>query len=104
MSCSQPRPLHSPRHATPGRPAAVAEALNIGADSLAFVDDQPFERDTTGRTYSYEELDTFRTSGDHLLLVARLTDRYGPYGNIGLTLVETVARAGGSSCCSCRAG
>ncbi|WP_235925930.1 hypothetical protein [Actinokineospora pegani] len=44
---------------------------------------------TTGRTYSYDELDAYRTSPDHLLLVARLTDRYGPYGNIGLALVET---------------
>lgn len=171
-------------HAKSGSVAEVAKALNIGIDALAFVDDQPFERDevahehpdvlcvdaeeltdllirpefiprfvtedsrrrremyradehrktaeesfagpqesflatldmrfeiaeageddlqraeeltvrtnqlnTTGRTYSYEELDAFRTSDDHLLLVTRLTDRYGPYGNIGLALVETV--------------
>lgn len=164
---------------------AVAEALNIGVDALAFVDDQPFERDevahvhpqitvvdadaitdmlvrpefiprfvtddsrrrrqmyraderrnadeeefagpqeeflaslgmrfeiavaqesdlqraeeltirtnqlnTTGITYSYEELERFRTADDHLLLVARLTDRYGPYGNIGVALVHTGA-------------
>ncbi|MGW0249793.1 HAD-IIIC family phosphatase [Nocardia goodfellowii] len=165
--------------------AAVAQALNIGIDTLAFVDDQPFERDevnyehpevlcvdageltdllvrpefiprfvtedskrrremyradahrkvaeesfagpqeaflaelkmqfeiaeagerdlqraeeltvrtnqlnTTGRTYSFEQLDSFRRSDGHLLLVARLTDRYGPYGNIGLALIETGA-------------
>jgi FkbH-like protein len=170
-------------HAKSASIAKVAESLNIGIDALAFVDDQPFERDevahehpqvlcvdagdltdllirpefiprfvtedsrrrremyraddhrrdaqesfagpqedflaglgmrfeiaeaaegdlqraeeltvrtnqlnTTGRTYSYEELDAFRASRDHLLLVARLTDRYGPYGNIGLALVET---------------
>ena len=162
--------------------AAVAEALNIGADALAFVDDQPFEREevahalpqvltvdaaevatrlrsedfqpkfvtdesrirremyrsaatrdqiekeyagtseeflstldmvftiapareadlqraeeltvrtnqlnSTGRTYSYEELDGLRRSGGHLLLVAGLTDKYGSYGKIGLALVE----------------
>ncbi|WP_243795397.1 HAD family hydrolase [Saccharopolyspora gloriosae] len=161
----------------------IAEALNIGTDAIAFVDDQPFERDevvhehpdvlcvdaaeltdllvrpefiprfvtedskrrremyredarrkideksfagpqetflagldmrfeiaeagegdlqraeeltvrtnqlnTTGRTFSYDELDAFRRSDDHLLLVARLTDRYGPYGNIGLALMDT---------------
>ncbi|MGW8765428.1 HAD-IIIC family phosphatase [Streptomyces sp. NPDC055815] len=43
---------------------------------------------TTGVTYSYEELDAFRTSDRHLLLTASLTDRYGPYGTIGLALVE----------------
>jgi FkbH-like protein len=42
----------------------------------------------TGRTYSYEELDRFRTSSTHLLLVAALTDRFGPYGTIGLALVD----------------
>ncbi|OKJ85773.1 HAD-IIIC family phosphatase [Streptomyces sp. CB02400] len=161
---------------------AVAEAINIGIDTLAFVDDQPFERDevrfthpqvlcidaldvervpglpemhprfvtadsrerrhlyradaernqaeaghdgtaeeflaslnmrftiapaqerdlqraeeltvrtnqlnATGYTYSYEELDAFRTSPGHDLLVAGLEDRYGTYGKIGLALVE----------------
>ncbi|MFJ9033468.1 HAD-IIIC family phosphatase [Streptomyces sp. NPDC102274] len=161
---------------------AVAEAINIGIDTLAFVDDQPFERDevafahaqvlcidaldaeripglpemrprfvtadsrerrhlyradarrkqaqdahqgtdedflaslrmrftiapaqerdlqraeeltvrtnqlnATGYTYSYEELDAFRRSPRHELLVAGLEDRYGTYGRIGLALVE----------------
>ncbi|MEU4053930.1 HAD-IIIC family phosphatase [Streptomyces olivaceus] len=43
---------------------------------------------STGRTYSYEELDALRQSPDHVLLVAGLTDRYGTYGKIGLALVE----------------
>jgi len=43
---------------------------------------------TTGYTYSYEELDAFRQSPDHELLVARLEDRHGPYGTIGLVLIE----------------
>lgn len=43
---------------------------------------------STGRTYSYEELDALRTSPDHLLLVATLDDRFGGYGTIGLCLVE----------------
>ncbi|MEW2086943.1 HAD-IIIC family phosphatase [Streptomyces sp. NPDC005283] len=161
---------------------AVAEAINIGIDTLAFVDDQPFERDevahthaqvlcidaldaeripqlpqmqprfvtadsrerrhlyradaqrkqaeethqgtdedflgsldmrftisaakerdlqraeeltvrtnqlnATGYTYSYEELDAFRRSPGHDLLVAGLQDTYGSYGKIGLALVE----------------
>ncbi|MBP2707755.1 HAD-IIIC family phosphatase [Microbispora sp. RL4-1S] len=43
---------------------------------------------STGRTYSYEELDALRESPDHMLLVASLTDRFGSYGKIGLALVE----------------
>jgi FkbH-like protein len=43
---------------------------------------------STGRTYSYEQLDALRESPDHLLLVASLTDKFGSYGKIGLALVE----------------
>lgn len=43
---------------------------------------------TTGRTYSYEELDELRKSDDFLLMVANLEDTYGSYGTIGLVLVE----------------
>jgi FkbH-like protein len=43
---------------------------------------------STGHTYSYEELDRLRQSPGHVLLVASLTDRYGSYGKIGLALAE----------------
>lgn len=43
---------------------------------------------TTGYTYDYDELNAFRTSADHVLLVAGLEDRYGTYGKIGLALIE----------------
>ncbi|MDY6950343.1 MAG: HAD-IIIC family phosphatase [Thermodesulfobacteriota bacterium] len=43
---------------------------------------------TTGYTYSYEELDRFRQSKEHILLMARLEDKFGPYGHIGLALVR----------------
>jgi FkbH-like protein len=43
---------------------------------------------TTGYTYSYEELDALRHSPEHLLLIAGLEDRYGTYGKIGLALTE----------------
>ncbi|MFG2652941.1 HAD-IIIC family phosphatase [Streptomyces sp. NPDC048436] len=43
---------------------------------------------STGRTYSYEELAALSNSPDHVLLVAELTDRYGSYGTIGLALAE----------------
>jgi FkbH-like protein len=43
---------------------------------------------TTGYTYSYEELEELSRSPRHKLLVASLTDRHGTYGKIGLTLIE----------------
>jgi FkbH-like protein len=43
---------------------------------------------STGRTYSYKDLEALLRSPDTLLLVASLTDRFGSYGTIGLTLVE----------------
>lgn len=55
-----------------------AEELTIRTNQL----------NATGYTYSFEELDYFRQSADHLLLMARLEDKYGPYGHIGLALVE----------------
>jgi FkbH-like protein len=43
---------------------------------------------TTGHTYSYDELNAFRLSDMHQLLIASLDDKYGSYGKIGLALVE----------------
>lgn len=43
---------------------------------------------TTGRTYSYDELKTFVDSERHLLFVCEMKDKYGTYGKIGLALVE----------------
>ncbi|MCP4953189.1 MAG: HAD-IIIC family phosphatase [Proteobacteria bacterium] len=44
---------------------------------------------TTGLTFSYDELHGFLQSPDHIFLVAGLDDCYGPYGKIGLALIET---------------
>ncbi len=63
-----------------------AEELTIRTNQL----------NSTGRTYSYEELDRLRTSPDHLLLVATLDDRFGSYGTIGLCLVEKCRPEAGS--------
>ncbi|ACY13741.1 HAD-IIIC family phosphatase [Haliangium ochraceum] len=60
---------------------ARAEELTVRTNQL----------NATGVTYSYEELDGFRQSADHLLLVASLEDKYGSYGKIGLALVDCAA-------------
>lgn len=43
---------------------------------------------TTGYTFSVSELEQFRRSPRHLLLMAELEDRLGSYGKVGLALVE----------------
>lgn len=43
---------------------------------------------TTGYTYSYEELAAFRLSPDYQLMIAGLEDMYGAYGKIGLALLH----------------
>ncbi|WP_437282999.1 HAD-IIIC family phosphatase [Sorangium sp. So ce375] len=43
---------------------------------------------TTGITYSYDQLRELMDSDRHELLIASLTDGYGDYGKIGLTLVQ----------------
>ncbi len=43
---------------------------------------------TTGYTYSYEELSDLMNSGKHKLFITGLEDKYGSYGKIGLTLLE----------------
>jgi FkbH-like protein len=47
---------------------------------------------TTGYTYSYDELSQFCQSDDHLLLVSSLDDKFGTYGTIGLALVEQAVK------------
>ncbi|MFC0031664.1 HAD-IIIC family phosphatase [Micromonospora chaiyaphumensis] len=70
----------------------IAEA---GPDDLLRAEEltvRTHQLNTTGYTYSRAQLDAFRTSPRHRLYVARLSDRYGPYGTIGLTLVEQDSR------------
>ncbi len=43
---------------------------------------------STGVTYSFEELEGFISSPDHIFLIADLEDKYGSYGKIGLVLLE----------------
>ncbi|WP_235191967.1 HAD-IIIC family phosphatase [Paenibacillus sp. FSL R7-277] len=43
---------------------------------------------TTGYTYSYEELREFIKSDSHRLIISGLSDKYGTYGKIGIVLLE----------------
>ncbi len=43
---------------------------------------------STGYTYSYDELKEFIKDDEHIFLIAGLKDKFGDYGKIGLILVE----------------
>ncbi|WP_379155601.1 HAD-IIIC family phosphatase [Paenibacillus sp. sgz5001063] len=63
----------------------------VGADDLKRAEEltvRTHQLNTTGYTYSYDELDAFSRSDRHLLFISGLEDKYGQYGKIGLTLVE----------------
>lgn len=42
----------------------------------------------TGQSFSYDELNEFRQSDSHKLLICELNDKYGSYGKIGLALIS----------------
>ena len=70
---------------------APAEPHDLARASELMV--RTHQLNTTGRTYSQEELEALLGSPRHLLLMASLEDRYGQYGTIGLALIETAASA-----------
>ncbi|MGX1760967.1 HAD-IIIC family phosphatase [Streptomyces lydicus] len=71
-----------------GMTFSIASAQEGDLQRLEELTVRTHQLNSTGTTYSYEELDGFRQSPDHELLVAELADKYGSYGKIGLALVE----------------
>lgn len=69
-------------------PASAADLLRV--EELVARTNQ---LNTTGKIYSYAELAELRESADHTLLVAALSDKYGPYGKIGVVLLHCAAEA-----------
>lgn len=63
----------------PGADLQRAEELTVRTNQL----------NSTGYTYSYDQLACYSQSERHKLLMARLEDRYGSYGHIALALLET---------------
>lgn len=56
-----------------------AEELTIRTNQL----------NATGYTYSYDEMNDIRKSDNHMLLMAKLVDKFGSYGHIGLVMIES---------------
>lgn len=68
----------------------VAEATENDLKRAEELTVRTHQLNTTGYPYSYKELKNFCTANTHKLLVAELQDKYGPYGKIGLALLETL--------------
>jgi FkbH-like protein len=66
----------------------ISEAREGDLERIDELTVRTHQLNSTGYTYSFEELDSFRLSPDHKLLVAGLDDRYGSYGKIGVALIE----------------
>jgi FkbH-like protein len=71
----------------------IRPAVEDDLHRVAELTERTHQLNSTGYTYSIEELRRFCQSGEHLLLVAGLSDKYGSYGKIGIALVECEASA-----------
>ena len=64
---------------------------NVTYDDLKRVEEltlRTHQLNSTGYTYSYEELKSLTDSKNHVFLIAELKDRFGDYGKIGICLME----------------
>jgi FkbH-like protein len=75
--------------ATLGTELTVRPAAQADLDRAEELTVRTNQLNTSGRTYSAEELSALVNSDDHMVLVAELEDRYGKSGIIGLALIET---------------
>lgn len=67
----------------------IALAQDHDLDRLVELTERTNQLNTTGYTYSYEELFELSKSQDYKLLVVGLKDKYGSSGKIGLALLKT---------------
>jgi FkbH-like protein len=70
----------------------IAHASDHDLDRAEELTVRTHQLNTTGRTFSREELSRFIASSTHWLLVASLDDRYGTYGRVGLALLQLSRR------------
>jgi FkbH-like protein len=72
-----------------GMRLGIAQAREEDLARAADLTVRTHQLNTTGYTYSFEELRQLRSSSDYQLLVCELDDRFGSYGKIGLALIHT---------------
>jgi FkbH-like protein len=69
----------------------VATVSPAGAEGLVRAEEltaRTHQLNTTGVTYDRDELAALAASADHHVLTTELSDRYGSYGTVGLTLLD----------------
>lgn len=74
--------------ATLGMHLTIAPALEADLRRAEELTLRTNQLNTTGYTYTYEELNELCQSERHKVLVCGLTDKYGTYGKIGLAVIE----------------
>lgn len=74
--------------ATLGMKFIISEAQEADLQRAEELTVRTNQLNATGRTFTYDELNTIRLSPDYKLLVCELTDKFGSYGKIGVALVE----------------
>jgi FkbH-like protein len=70
----------------------ISPAQEADLERAAELTARTHQLNTTGRAYSLDELRSFTRDPEHLLLIARLDDKYGCYGTIGVTLAQLTPR------------
>jgi FkbH-like protein len=71
----------------------ISRSVDADLDRAAELTERTHQLNTTGYTYSRDELKALSKSSRHALLMCSLEDRYGSYGAIGLTLIEYAGSA-----------
>jgi FkbH-like protein len=67
----------------------ISRAVHADMPRVVELTERTHQLNSTGRTYSREEIAALLVDARWLLPVARLTDRFGDYGMIGAALVDT---------------
>ncbi|GKX30077.1 hypothetical protein SH1V18_25570 [Vallitalea longa] len=68
---------------------SIRNARDEDLDRVVELTERTNQLNTTGYTYSYEELKLMQDSDIHKLLIIGLDDKYGTYGKIGIILIDT---------------
>lgn len=74
--------------ATLGMELTVASVAKGDLERVEELTVRTNQLNSTGVTYSFEELEGFIASPDHIFLIAELKDKFGTYGKIGIVLLE----------------
>src|SRR5690606_1812185 len=67
----------------------VEEAQKDDLQRAVELTERTSQLNSTGITYSFDQILEFCTSSEHVVLVAKVEDRFGRHGLVGLVIVET---------------